>query len=493
MTFISYAQNFEDVILWRALKHIENGTYVDVGAQDPVVDSVSRAFYEHGWRGVHVEPVPLYAERLRRDRPDEIVLQAALGAEVGTIALNVIPDTGLSTAVDSTAQRHHDAGFETQRTHVPLLTLKSALGMLAGCEVHWLKIDVEGFEEEVLKGWDSSVLRPWVMVIEATVPGSAEADYASWDPIVLAAGYQFVYFDGLNRFYVANEHTDLVPAFRMPPNVFDDVQVSGKGSWGLCRQVEAAHQALLAQAEERAEAALLAERAEGARFAQMEYAARAEADALRLRCDAQAAEIADLMATRRSHHALRERCDAVAVRAAELDGEVARLRREDEEGKRRLSEAHIQTHEWWSVADRLSGEVKALHASTSWRVTAPLRLLSHFTSRLLGLPSRGAHLVNRGVRASARPVVVWGLRTVLARPRARAGAARMLERHPKLKHSLRQFALRAGLIHVAARAEATALPPIVARTLDIAPQPDLARRAVRIYEQLKKNKQSENS
>ena len=41
MTFISYAQNFEDVMLWRALKHVEKGFYVDVGAQDPVVDSVS--------------------------------------------------------------------------------------------------------------------------------------------------------------------------------------------------------------------------------------------------------------------------------------------------------------------------------------------------------------------------------------------------------------------------------------------------------------------
>jgi len=76
MTFISYAQNFEDVMLWRALKHIEHGCYVDVGAQHPVIDSVSKAFYERGWRGIHIEPVAHYAELLRLDRPDEKVLQA---------------------------------------------------------------------------------------------------------------------------------------------------------------------------------------------------------------------------------------------------------------------------------------------------------------------------------------------------------------------------------------------------------------------------------
>ena len=27
--FISYAQNFEDVMLWRALKHVEKGFYID--------------------------------------------------------------------------------------------------------------------------------------------------------------------------------------------------------------------------------------------------------------------------------------------------------------------------------------------------------------------------------------------------------------------------------------------------------------------------------
>lgn len=73
MTLTSYAQNFEDVILWRALRHVERGFYIDVGAQDPVVDSVSLAFYEKGWRGVHVEPIKKFAKKLRAARPEEEV------------------------------------------------------------------------------------------------------------------------------------------------------------------------------------------------------------------------------------------------------------------------------------------------------------------------------------------------------------------------------------------------------------------------------------
>jgi len=108
MGFLSYAQNFEDVMLWRALGHVSNGTYVDVGAQHPRIDSVSRAFYERGWRGVHVEPVPAFAQLLREDRPDKTVLQVALGEREGVLELNVFADTGLSTAIPGCwILRHH--------------------------------------------------------------------------------------------------------------------------------------------------------------------------------------------------------------------------------------------------------------------------------------------------------------------------------------------------------------------------------------------------
>jgi FkbM family methyltransferase len=137
MSFVSYAQNFEDVMLWRALKHIEKGLYVDVGAQHPVIDSVSKAFYERGWRGIHIEPVPQYAELLRKDRPDETVLEIALADLDGTLDLSLIPDTGLSTFVDAYAQRHKaEKGYEYRRIQVPVLTLNSALRFLAGKDVH---------------------------------------------------------------------------------------------------------------------------------------------------------------------------------------------------------------------------------------------------------------------------------------------------------------------------------------------------------------------
>lgn len=59
--FISYVQNFEDVILYRALQTVPLGFYLDIGASHPDIDSVGHAFHEKGWSSIHVEPIAAHA------------------------------------------------------------------------------------------------------------------------------------------------------------------------------------------------------------------------------------------------------------------------------------------------------------------------------------------------------------------------------------------------------------------------------------------------
>lgn len=171
---ISYAQNFEDVMLWRALSHVQGGRYVDVGAQSPDVDSVSRLFHEHGWNGVHVEPTPAYAGQLRERRPDEVVLQVAVSDKPGILRFFDILETGLSTMDEAIAAEHREAGFQVGEIRVPAITLDAVLEQIPDADIHWLKIDVEGAEARVVDGWSTSTKRPWVVVIESTRPLSTE-------------------------------------------------------------------------------------------------------------------------------------------------------------------------------------------------------------------------------------------------------------------------------------------------------------------------------
>lgn len=226
---VSHAQNFEDVILWRALCRVDRGFYVDIGAYDPIDASVSLAFYEHGWRGMHVEPLPEYAKRLRRHRPDEAVIEAAVGDHAGEITLWEAENRGgCSTCDPGVAEQLRSEGIRCKSWTVPCLTTDDLLMPYADRPVHWMKIDVEGGEAAVIRGWSAREVRPWVLVIEATAPNRTDPTHQAWEPDLLAKGYRFAYFDGLNRFYVADERAALAGRLALPPNWFDGFTLGDK-------------------------------------------------------------------------------------------------------------------------------------------------------------------------------------------------------------------------------------------------------------------------
>src|SRR5437763_9451230 len=104
MNFVSYAQNQEDVMLYRALRDVRQGFYIDVGAQDPVTDSVTKAFYDRGWHGINIEPNDEYFQKLLSERPHDVNLATAVGKETGVVTFYEVVHTGLSTTNPGYAQ-----------------------------------------------------------------------------------------------------------------------------------------------------------------------------------------------------------------------------------------------------------------------------------------------------------------------------------------------------------------------------------------------------
>jgi FkbM family methyltransferase len=239
---ISYAQNREDILLWRALRDLPNGFYIDVGAEDPTQNSVTRAFYERGWHGINVEPVSAHFDKLCNERPRDLTLQVAMGDRVGWSTLYEFPNTGLSTLVEDVASRHRSTGTGYVERRVPMVTLTSLWENFVKGEVHFLKIDVEGYEPQVLCGMDLARYRPWIILIEATEPLTWEGDWHEWEGKILDAQYEFVHFDGLNRWYLAAERSHLRERFDAPPNIFDQFELAATVT--VCNRLAAAERDL---------------------------------------------------------------------------------------------------------------------------------------------------------------------------------------------------------------------------------------------------------
>ncbi|ADL02592.1 FkbM family methyltransferase [Brevundimonas subvibrioides] len=220
---VTYAQNFEDVMLRRALQDIGTGFYIDIGACDPVELSVTNAFYKMGWRGINIEPNPEFAERLLEARPRDITLACAVSDTDASAVFHVVEGTGLSRLADHEPEvvalnpaPRHDITVETRRLDS---VWKEHVG--DAC-VDFLKIDAEGAEHAIVASTDFRIYRPRIIVLEATEAFSQRAAWATMEPLILGADYLFAYFDGLNRYYVRSEDADRLAAFALPPCLFDN-------------------------------------------------------------------------------------------------------------------------------------------------------------------------------------------------------------------------------------------------------------------------------
>jgi FkbM family methyltransferase len=220
--FVSYAQNGEDVLLWRALGSIQNGFYIDVGAYDPLKDSVTQAFYERGWHGINVEPVPSNASSFVRTRARDLTLMVAASNENGSRQFYEVEGSGLSSFDDRDLHLHRQAGWTVREHTVPTFTLAEICRLHAAPVIHFLKIDAEESELQVLEGADLTTFRPWIILVESVLPNSSQASHMAWESILFEAGYEFLFFDGLNRYYASREKAEAMrPHFNRPANPLD--------------------------------------------------------------------------------------------------------------------------------------------------------------------------------------------------------------------------------------------------------------------------------
>jgi FkbM family methyltransferase len=209
---VSYAQNREDILIGGFFPDVAAGHYVDVGASHPDDLSVTKLFYDQGWRGINIEPIPRLADALRTARPDDITIEAAVGAEPGEATLREYSGYGLSTLNTDLMAAHAEKPTEwttdfTDYT-VAVTTLASVLAEHALPQIHFLKVDAEGTEYDVIRGNDWQRFRPELICIET------EHIQRDWTGILTEAGYEEVFHDGLNAYLLATEARHRAGHFR---------------------------------------------------------------------------------------------------------------------------------------------------------------------------------------------------------------------------------------------------------------------------------------
>lgn len=206
---MSFSQENEDIILYNMLRKVEEPIrWIDIGANDPVNLSVTKMFSSWGGYGINIEPQIELVNRLKKDRKRDINLGIGISNQEGTLKLH---GEGVYASFNS------ENGWvgEKKAYEVPVKTLKQI------CEeyiepdehIHFLKIDVEGWEKEVLEGMDFDICRPWLVCIESYEPYTGKEKWHEWEHLITDKGYAYYGFSELNRYYVAEERREKLCEF----------------------------------------------------------------------------------------------------------------------------------------------------------------------------------------------------------------------------------------------------------------------------------------
>jgi FkbM family methyltransferase len=453
MTKVSYAQNYEDIMLWRALKHIENGFYVDVGANDPIIDSVTKLFYDAGWCGINIEPVEKFIEKYHLLRERDISIAKAVSDEKGVMQLWQCDVPGWSTLDKAVAAKHESEGHEGYWSEVSINILAAILEEHKISDIHFLKIDVEGAEYAVLKGNDWNKYRPWIVLIEATVPNTQISDYDECEQLLLKNEYHHVYSDGLNRYYVANEHPELDDAFKYPPNVFDEFityresQLQSELDENYIRMVKAVNEAntlyenqqsimheleRLTLQKEEADAnyqTLLEENLKLAVLATGIDAAK-EQDNEEKKDD-----------SKKEKSFLKQK-NKLLQKIFSTEEELEQSQTTIIDLNSKIAELNQHAHHWWETAQRFESELNLVYASRTWRYgTLPKRILSRIKIKVHSLKQQTRHLLSRITNLTYRLARNVAL-SALQKPAIRGPLLKVVNRFPGLKSYLKRKYIR---------------------------------------------------
>lgn len=206
-----FSQSYEEYILSSIFEGVNQGFYVDVGANHPNKFNITLYFHKIGWNGMNFEPQSDLYAMFQNDRPKDINIKKAVADYEGTATLYV-PTLSHAATLNAKIKEVYGAS-EVQDLVVDVTTLSKELTSYNVKNIDFINIDVEGSEDKVIKGLDLKAFRPKVIVVEYNSPAKQDG-HIDFEPMILENNYILASDDGLNRYYYRQESKELGPKFK---------------------------------------------------------------------------------------------------------------------------------------------------------------------------------------------------------------------------------------------------------------------------------------
>jgi FkbM family methyltransferase len=160
-----YSQGGEQAVILANCGSV--GTFLNIGANDGVTFSNTRALVELGWSGIYVEPGEAAAKKLKKNLPGAYVFQVAISDQDGEAEFHESDEASqhmLSTLINAETRRWSSFKFATRT--VKTITVKTLLERALIHGIDFLSIDTEGSDLMIFRQFDLSGLGIRLVCVE---------------------------------------------------------------------------------------------------------------------------------------------------------------------------------------------------------------------------------------------------------------------------------------------------------------------------------------
>lgn len=211
---VTNSQAGEDSIIAYVLavigKPLGESTYIDLGANHPIEMSNTYFFYTMGARGVLVEANDDLCDELKKERPEDIVLNNAVSEKSGdTVSFNILNFDGLSTvgSIDELKSENSDVKIE-KTVSVETICYNDIVDKYLKSAPVILNLDIEGKEMDILRSIDFENKRPFFIIIEM-IPYSKKLVVGQKNEEIMefmkGVDYSEYAFTGINSIFIDNK------------------------------------------------------------------------------------------------------------------------------------------------------------------------------------------------------------------------------------------------------------------------------------------------
>ena len=170
----SYSQQGEDLLIQLALRtlSISNPTYLDIGANDPILSNNTYLLYTQGYRGVCIEPDPRIFKAILQKRKRDVCLNIGVGPVDDPHAKYYV----LNANQSSTFNKEDVDNYATNPAYkdlrllevltISLVSTNSIMEQYFANGLDLMSIDTEGYDLAILQSLDFGRFQPKIICVE---------------------------------------------------------------------------------------------------------------------------------------------------------------------------------------------------------------------------------------------------------------------------------------------------------------------------------------